>query len=161
MNIKAILVAASALVLSATAVSAQNKDKKDAKCKDAKCEMMNKEQCGAKASCLFDNLNLTDAQKAKIKEMKENNAKARKESKDKAISDRKTARKNELAQIKSILTPEQYVQFLENSYLNAGKQGQRGGKDMKPGDRKGGAFGKGMKRGGDRKGAPAAKSEKK
>ena len=153
MNIKAILVAASALVLSATAVSAQNKDKKDAKCKDAKCEMMNKEQCGAQAPCLFDNLNLTDAQKAKLKEMKENNAKARKEGKDKAIADRNNARKNELAQIKSILTPEQYVQFLENSFLSQGKPG----KGMKQGGPRGGKDFKG----GDRNGAPAAKSEKK
>lgn len=163
MNIKAIFVAASALILSATAVSAQNTTKTQSgkSAKESTC-VMKKGDKDQKGACLFDNLNLTDAQKAKIKALKENEKKARTENKEKARAERSNARKDYLANLKTILTPEQYVQFLENNYLNAGKQGHKGGMDMKRGDRKGGRDGKGMPRG-DRKGAPAAaaKADKK
>lgn len=49
----------------------------------------------------------------------------------------KNVRKDYLRQIKQVLTPEQYVQFLENSYLNQhsghGPKGIKGGKNMKKG----------------------------
>lgn len=178
MNIKAILVAASALVLSASAVSAQNnKGQRGAAAKDSTC-MVKKGECGKQGPCLFDNLNLTDAQKAKIQALKENQRKMkdaqkkeRGERKEAAQAERNNARKDYLANLKTILTPEQYVQFLENNYLAAGRHG---GKDMKPGDRRGGKDMRGMRNGdrrggkdmkpgmkGDRNGAPAAKAEKK
>lgn len=168
MNIKAILVAASALVLSATAVSAQNPKAKVA-AKDSTC-MMKKCDNSKQGPCLFDNLNLTDAQKAKIKALRESQIKARQEKKQEARNQRDNARKNYLANLKTILTPEQYVQFLENNYLTGAKHGgkdmkrdgRKGGKDMKRDGRKGGKDGKGFdgKRG-DRKGAPEAKADKK
>lgn len=178
MNIKAILVAASALVLSASAVSAQNnKNQRGTAAKDSTC-MVKKGECGKQGPCLFDNLNLTDAQKAKIQALKDNQKKVkdaqkkeRGERMEKAQAERNNARKDYLANLKTILTPEQYVQFLENNYLAAGRHG---GKDMKPGDRRGGKDMRGMRHGdpkggkdmkpgmrGDRKGAPAAKADKK
>ncbi|MDE6651654.1 MAG: Spy/CpxP family protein refolding chaperone [Paramuribaculum sp.] len=163
MNIKAIFVAASALILSATAVSAQNPKAKGA-AKDSTC-MMKKCDKAKQGPCMFENLNLTDAQKAKIKDLKESQMKARKDRKMEVRNQRDNARKDYLANLKTILTPEQYVQFLENNYISAGKHG---GKDMKRGDRKGGKdmksdFRKGGKDGkrGDRKGAPSAKADKK
>ncbi|MBD5173133.1 MAG: hypothetical protein HDT08_00660 [Bacteroidales bacterium] len=169
MNIKAIFVAASALILSATAVSAQNPKAKGA-AKDSTC-MIKKCDKAKQGPCLFENLNLTDGQKAKIKDLKESQMKAREDRKKEARAQRDNARKDYLANLKTILTPEQYVQFLENNYMAAGK---RGGKDMKRGDRKGGKdmksdFRKGGKgkdgkgfdgKRGDRKGAPSAKADK-
>ncbi len=178
MNLKAILIAASALVLSASAVSAQNnRGQRGTAAKDSTCTVK-KGECGKQAPCLFDNLNLTDAQKAKIQALKDNQKKVkdaqkkeRGERMEKAQAERNNARKDYLANLKTILTPEQYVQFLENNYLAAGRHG---GKDVKPGDRRGGKDMKGMRHGdhkggkdmkpgmrGDRKGAPAAKADKK
>ncbi|MDE6263560.1 MAG: hypothetical protein K2M11_00295 [Paramuribaculum sp.] len=167
MNIKAILVAASALVLSASAVSAQNnKGQRGSAAKDSTC-MVKKGGCAKQAPCLFDNLNLTDAQKAKIQALKENQRKMkdaqkkeRGERKEAAQAERNNARKDYLANLKTILTPEQYVQFLENNYLAAGRHSGKDMKDMRHHDRRGE---KDMKHGmkGDRKGAPRAKADKK
>lgn len=80
----------------------------------------------------FEGLNLSEKQQSELKalaesrkaEMKKNDAdrKARKAEdkakKQQAKADKMQARKDYLAKIKGILTPEQYVQFLENSFLN-------------------------------------------
>lgn len=98
-----------------------------------------KEQKGQKP-CPFDGLNLTAKQQESLKALNEQTMKARQEAgkqakadKQKQHADRKAAkqaaRKEYLAKVKAILTPEQYVQFLENNYVNAAPQ-------MK-GDRKG------------------------
>ncbi|MDE6279619.1 MAG: Spy/CpxP family protein refolding chaperone, partial [Paramuribaculum sp.] len=47
------------------------------------------------------------------------------------------ARKDYLAKVKDILTPEQYVQFLENSFVNAMPQMSGRNKGIKPGQRPG------------------------
>lgn len=130
----------------------------------------------------FDGLNLTDKQKADLKALRDNSraekAKAdaqkkadKKAEKKEMMQKRQNARKDYLAKIKGILTPEQYVQFLENSYLNnqQGRPfGQKGGKDMRPGkDSK--KNGKMCKRGdgkrdgkmGGKRNAPAPKAETK
>ncbi len=93
----------------------------------------------------FEGLTLTDQQKTQLAELRKEH-KARGESKQQAKVD---YRKDRLAKIKSILTPEQYVQFLENSYLqNGGDRGPRFSKDnkrpdkMKGGDKRGKADGK-------------------
>ncbi|MCM1051793.1 MAG: Spy/CpxP family protein refolding chaperone [Paenibacillus sp.] len=100
----------------------QNKEQK-ACCKDGKQQ---------KRPNPFDGLNLSEKQQSELKalaesrraEMKKNDAdrKARKAEdkakKQQAKADKMQARKDYLAKIKGILTPEQYVQFLENSFLN-------------------------------------------
>lgn len=85
--------------------------------------------------CAFDNLNLTDAQKQKLKALCEK----QQQNKKAAKADRKAAKKARLEEIKGILTPEQYVMFLENHFINgsgnkfvkrAGRP-ERGAKHMK------------------------------
>lgn len=78
-----------------------------------------------KGACPFDGLNLSADQQTKLKAL----ADQRKADREKAKADRKQERKDlraemkgrraeYLAQVKAILTPEQYVQFLENEYLS-------------------------------------------
>lgn len=124
-------------------------DNTSAKCSTEKCEK------GDKKPCAFEGLNLTAQQQEQIKALQADQQKACKQACDKAKADKqkqaegrreagKTARQAYLAKVKAILTPEQYVQFLENSYVNApAKMGNK--KDGKKGDRKGGRDNKGFK----------------
>ena len=89
----------------------QQCDKKDGECKkDRQCPNP------------FEGLNLTADQQAKLKELK--GAGCCKERKDgKANKDNRVAprqaKRDFLAKVKGILTPEQYVTFLENNFANA------------------------------------------
>lgn len=98
----------------------------------------------------FEGLNLTDAQKAKLAELPTPSKKGVKpEGKTKTDADRLTpeqmrakrteARSQYLQGVKSILTPQQYSQFLENNYINAvkGGKGKAGMKGDKPRAHKG------------------------
>lgn len=83
----------------------------------------------------FEGLNLTDQQKTQIEELQKNFApdrkKISKDEKAKLSDDQKKKKREEirvfgenkrkeyLAALKNILTPEQYIQFLENSYLKS------------------------------------------
>lgn len=72
-------------------------------------------------SCMmnpFASLNLTADQQAKVKELR--NKKFQQKTKDiKSKQElRQAKRQAYLYDLKSILTPEQYVQYLENSYIN-------------------------------------------
>lgn len=89
----------------------------------------------------FEGLNLTEQQKTQLAELRKEH-KARGESRQQAKAD---YRKDRLAKIKSILTPEQYLQFLENSYLQSGgDRGPRFSKDVKRHDKmKDGKIGRG------------------
>ena len=93
----------------------------------------NDKPCG-EARCLrqFEGLGLTDAQKTQLVEL--NKARAaefkalRKDCRDRknrcdstARVDRRAAQAKYLAELKKVLTPEQYTQFLENAYLNGGR----------------------------------------
>ena len=95
-------------------------DKNCAKC-DKPCAKMGDKKC--KKDCPFEGLNLTDKQKEQIKGLRT----------EKSLNDslRNKARADYLQNVKSILTPEQYVQFLENSYMKAGEKGNKGF-DRKP-----------------------------
>jgi len=106
-------------------ITAEQQTKLDAlraECK-AKFDQARAEQQKAKA----------DKQKAKA-EKKANKQKAKAE----AFAKMRAEREQMLAKIKNILTPEQYVKFLENSYLNSANKGPRPGKDFNGprGDRK-------------------------
>ena len=99
----------------------------------------------------FEGLNLTEQQKTKLQELKKADMEQKKQLKEqqKQLKEKKQAeakankdarkqqrtkeRRDYLAKIKSILTPEQYIQFLENNFVNkVDKQGPRkGGKDGK------------------------------
>lgn len=79
----------------------------------------------------FDGLQLSDAQKTKIQQldekrkaerqqMKEDRKEHRKAEANKDATARREAQKAYLNEVKSILTPEQYVSFLENSYMQKG-----------------------------------------
>lgn len=111
-------------------------------------EKVMKEKKESRRDAAFEALNLSDKQKADLKKVREKYADSRKEMK----KERKEARKNEkarkdadrkayrerdekmrksyLADVKKILTPEQYMQLMESSFLS--KEG-RGGKERKEG----------------------------
>lgn len=137
---KSILAAIVALFAASATISAQTQQPSQccsndkAKCEKAegkKCDKKGGDDC-QKGACLFQNLNLTDQQKAEIKQlkadMKESQAKAKAESKRVSREGRQQARKEWLEGVKKVLTPDQYTQFLENAYLNQGAP--RGGKMM-------------------------------
>lgn len=85
----------------------------------------------------FEGLNLSAEQQTKLEALKTEcqaqrkaNAEARKadkQNRQKANKEEaRKARTEQLAKIKAILTPEQYVQFLENNYLSTNRGGMKG-----------------------------------
>ncbi len=96
-----------------------------------------------KAECvqsfLFEGITLTPEQQTKLQELNASRAKAAKEKKEAAKADRKAkgdqkkaARKDYLNSVKGVLTPDQYVIFLENAYVNGpAKMAPRDGKAHK------------------------------
>ena len=81
----------------------------------------------------FEGLNLTENQQSKLNDLKSECCK-RKESGqkgDKQKPDRREAKREYLAKVKSILTPEQYVTFLENMTLNRPDMGPAHNRNMK------------------------------
>jgi Spy/CpxP family protein refolding chaperone len=129
MKKKIFAIAMMALATAGTStVFAARADEKNDKCRKAcartECTAKTaKDSCCAKHPSPFDGLNLTAEQQTKIKALK-NDCKAAKEAKkaesEKIISEMKSrkedSRREYLAKIKEILTPEQYVQFLENAF---------------------------------------------
>lgn len=136
MNIKAIAIAAAAAVFSALAVSAQGRGHHRNYCNPQPCAVSSRcdSMCTRPDSCRltpFDGIALTTDQKAKLQQACPKPRRA--DGKD-LRQERRNSRKEYLAKVKSILTPEQYTQFLENNFVNgapAGKPGARRGN--KPG----------------------------
>ncbi len=90
----------------------------------------------------FAGLNLTEAQQAQIKKLQEQRQAQRTEKQKAQKADRQEAKKKYLQDVKSVLTPEQYVTFLENMVVNApgnkAPKGRQTAKNRAPkGDRKG------------------------
>lgn len=79
------------------------------------------ESCSAKGACEFEGLTLTEAQKTQLKALG-----TCQQACDPAKASCPVAKKERMTKIKSILTAEQYVQYLENNYLK--EKGHCGGK---------------------------------
>lgn len=88
----------------------------------------------------FDGIELSDSQKKQFEALNAEQAAKAKQNKEQAKEDRKKAsadrkackqqcRNEYLAKVKGILTPEQYVKYLENCYINSGRPD--GGRQIK------------------------------
>lgn len=126
MNKMILSMAIAAISFGGFSASAKEKTQKEA------CPVAGTEQtaCGKQSArpCPFDGMNLTDAQKEQLKQLcqsRTSDKKAKKEAKREA---RNQNRREQLAKIKAILTPEQYVQFLENSFVNGRKGIKKSGR---------------------------------
>lgn len=115
---KKIIVALAAIAMT-TGISAQAQSEqqcpKAPDCPQAQCEQ------APRGECMFEGITLTDAQKEQIKAIGKKRMEAKKEKKQADKEGRKAEVRNYLAEIKAVLTPEQYVQFLENAFVNKGK----------------------------------------
>ncbi len=118
MKKKLIVAAIAAFAAAGISVSAQQPAPGTC-CAETQCTAQN----DCKRPCPFDGLDLTDAQRAQLKELQKQCVEQTKANKDKDKAARREAAKQrraeKLAKIKEILTPEQYIKFLENQYLNA------------------------------------------
>lgn len=140
---KKIIIALSVLAASTLGLSAQTQNNKTASQPNkefAKKQVEGKKQ--KKAADPFAGLNLTEQQRQKLTDLR-TQSKARKAANDSTERARraehaakaKTMRVDYLKSVKTILTPEQYVKFLENNYVNAAPGHKKG--------HRGAAFGKG------------------
>lgn len=138
-------VSASAQTSNATTVCDRKCDKKE-NCR-TECRKPGKPECNP-----FEGLNLTTEQQQTLnaiptpcKVMREARKQCKADSTECGNRTRqrevaKDVRSNYLKQVKAVLSPEQYVQFLENSFVNRQSKGMKGGKHKGHGDkgRKGG-----------------------
>lgn len=84
------------------------------------------QQPGCGMEVFFEGITLTPEQQTKIDAIKADRQKAAKEARENKKADRKTCRRDYLNKMKAVLTPEQYVVFLENMVTArpAGRPGQ-------------------------------------
>ena len=121
-----------AIAIAATMAIAANAQKPASCPENQECTgtcLNDKTECSRQDCKLFEGITLNDSQKAQFKALQEKCAKerkdaavARKQAKEQRNQAMKTerckAKQDKLKDIKSILTPEQYVVFLENFYIN-------------------------------------------
>ncbi len=124
---KKLMIAMAAVAMTASMAFAQTDkkccDKKDCT-KTEQCAKDGKKcdkPCDKQRACEFEGLNLTDAQKEQIKAIKaeqkskfQADRQAKQAQKAEKKEARQNARKEYLAKLKAVLTPDQYVQYLEN-----------------------------------------------
>lgn len=151
---KKLIIAMACMAVTAGFTAAAQTEKKCDKQNCPKTEQCTKDKACDKQQpcarpCEFDGLNLTDAQKEQLKSIKAeqiSKAQAAKQAKQQAKAKAKAekraakeaARAEYLAKVKAVLTPEQYVQYLENiakhpakaKGMKPGKQGKKGGKQF-------------------------------
>lgn len=142
MNKKIIAAVLGLCALASTTAFAQQPGNNEGSKKESRAKDRN--VCrGPKAPNPFEGLNLSaeqqtklDALKAECKANCEAQAKQRQEARKAKRDGVCAARAGQLAKIKEILTPEQYVKFLENSYLNkGGKFDKKNGRHDRSGKR--------------------------
>ena len=90
---------------------------------DNKCERPGR-------ACPFNGLNLSDAQKSKIKDLNDKCRNERRERKQQANANRKDEKRRYLQEVKAILGPEMYVEYLENIVISK-DSGRHPGKHLK------------------------------
>ncbi|MCM1356858.1 MAG: hypothetical protein NC212_10690 [Staphylococcus sp.] len=126
LSIAVFLAAMTGVSASAQSQSPQNCTNPNTTCSQKSCAPKE-----SKCNNPFAGLNLTEQQQSQLKALNCPNVKGkqckqqsskdeRQAQKQQKAQQKQQARKDYLAQVKSILTPEQYVQFLENSYLERG-----------------------------------------
>lgn len=130
---KKIIIALSVLAASTLGLSAQTQNNKTAGQPNkelAKKHVEGKKQKGADP---FAGLTLTEQQRQQLTDLR-TQSKAKKAANDSTQRARraehaakaKTMRADYLKGVKAILTPDQYVKFLENNYVNAGQGHKKG-----------------------------------
>lgn len=146
MKTKVLALAALLFAASSTACFAANDQKSENK-QATECNKKGNKEC-CKAMNPFEGLNLTADQQAKLDALRQNcPAKADKNNmenkdnkgvnKNEIMAKRLECKRNYLAKVKEILTPEQYVTFLENSFVKTRMHKQHDMKAMKHGQKKG------------------------
>lgn len=133
---KSKIIALSLVALSTMSFTSFAQDNKRACVSQTTCvntpDCMNQE-CGP--ACPFAGLNLTDAQRTQLRDLEKKQTDSRREARelrkaDKRANDsimraeRQEARRAYLKQVKEIVGPENYVTFLENSYINGNLNGK-------------------------------------
>ncbi len=153
MNKKIFIAALGLCAIASTAAFAQQPGNSESNKKENRAKDRNVRRA-PEAPNPFDGLNLSaeqqtklDALKAERKANREAQAKLRQEARKAKRDGACAARAAQLAKIKKILTPEQYVKFLENSYLtpNKGKIAGKGNGRLARHDRKDKRQGRGGK----------------
>lgn len=137
---KMIVTAAIAAMVSGGFTASAKNAKENTQPATTTCPAQRGPRCDANTPCpAFDGINLTEAQKTQLKQLQDKRRTeagtkrdAKRDAKQAAKAakqeSRIQARRAHLAEIKSILTPEQYVTFLENSFV----QGKTARKMDKP-----------------------------
>ena len=135
------IVSIAAAIVAFVAINASAQNTTSTSCTpQAKCQTTgNCKKSKSECTSPFAGLNLNDTQKQAIKDLKKPSCKGDTET----GKDRKTARSEYLAKIKTILTPEQYQQFLENNFVKgASKHNKHGMKNNSHNNKKGDCKGK-------------------
>ena len=154
---KKILALALALgALSAMPAVAQNQNPEAPTCTQAECtqkkdcpkQKASKQLKGKKQQAVnpFEGLNLSAEQQAAVKQLNDKRNEARKQFRAQLKSEKgdsvqrpdfKQERRDYLNQLKGILTPEQYIGYLENCVLNQNPMGAPGKGNFRAGNRPG------------------------
>lgn len=119
--------------------SAQQNDNKAKACPQQQC-IIGQRAGGPTAYNPFEGLNLSKDQESKLQALRQqckaDRQAAQKQDKAERRQARNDQRRKMLNDIKAILSPEQYVQFLENNFVNGGQKFKDGKKDRARMDKK-------------------------